>query len=1347
MRVAARAIAIAGSILCFAVYAAPFTPGNLVIYRIGDGTATLTANGNAVFLDEYTASGGHVQSIAMPTTASGGDSPLAASGTATTDGHLTRSADGTCLAVPGYGRVVPTPGSFGNLVSGTTDGSHAIPRVVGYVTSAGTVSVTTALTDAAVADNFRGAATVDCSSFWVSGGTGTEGGLRYALRGATTSTDLSNSSTTALPFRVAQIFGGQLYVSTANASPNNTAARGVSQVGAGLPTSASQTITKLPGFSNTNSTSPYGYFFADLDGTVPGVDTLYVADDGAAAVTKFSLVGGTWVSNGVIGVDADDFRSIVGVVNGTSVTLYAVKGGNRLVTLTDSSGYNGAFSGSFADLATPVAAGANQAFRGVALAPVLSATPVQQTGGTVSPSTAQAVVSGGQVDFTVTPDSGFVAQDAGTCGGSFISDTVFRTAAVTASCIVTFSFARPEPPMFAVTSSAGSNGTISPLGTQNVQEGETAAFTVTPDSGYGADVSGSCGGTLSGTTYTTNPVTAPCTVDATFSPLPFYPVTPSSSAHGTLSPSDAQSVQQGQSISFTVTPDEGYHGAVRGTCPGSWTDSTTYTVNAVSGPCTVQATFATKLVLFVGNSYTFGRADPVMSYNTANVTDLTWAMWLANPTGTNDDEPHPWGGIPGIFKKFVDEAGLDWDVSISARNAATLRGHYLNSNPAGWDLRGNVATQPYTTVVLQDQSDEPLPSGRGANANLAYFDAYVGKLVQWAHVGAAETYTESQLFGSNASCQAQTGASSDACDTVRVISPANVNANPAADIYLYATWARPDMIAPNGTTGPYYTAAEGLEAMTADLQGAYVGAAQQQAGQVKAVSPVGNAFLIAVQQGFAMRDPYAPEADKLDLWYTDFFHPSKYGSYLSALVQFAMMTGIDPMALGDGEQAAADLGIESGDATDLQLIAHLAVVPPAPSIHQLSAGNQSITAQIDAPDTFGLPLTFYRLTCDGQVVQGTGPTLTLSGVTNGVTETCTVAVRNGVGYSNESAPETITPSAVTIVDDFDGNGHSDIAFQNDDGRVNLWLMDGASHTGGGPILGPGTGWSVARIADLDGDGKMDIVWQNADGRIAAWTMNGAAATSTSEIVAAGPWSVAAVADLDTDHKADIVFRNTDGSYAAYLMNGTSVTSGTTILPAGTGWTLAGAALNTLVWQHTDGRVAVWRMDGLAINDSREVLGAGTGWTVSLVASDGIFTKIFFHHTDGRVALWDVWGTVISDRAELIGPGTGWNVTGTGDFDGDGHADLLWTNDDGRVAIWLTDGDSILATSEILPGGTGWSVRRVDDLDGDGKSDLVWQHTDGSVAVWLMNGTSMASGVTLLGPGGGWHVQPQPGSVP
>ena len=69
---------------------------------------------------------------------------------------------------------------------------------------------------------------------------------------------------------------------------------------------------------------------------------------------------------------------------------------------------------------------------------------------------------------------------------------------------------------YTVTPSAGSNGAISPNTPQSVLSGETQAFTVTPSSGYTASVGGTCGGSLSSTTYTTSAIAADCTVSATF---------------------------------------------------------------------------------------------------------------------------------------------------------------------------------------------------------------------------------------------------------------------------------------------------------------------------------------------------------------------------------------------------------------------------------------------------------------------------------------------------------------------------------------------------------------------------------------------------------------------------------------------------------------------------------------------------------------------------------------------------------------------------------------------------------------------------------------------------------------
>jgi hypothetical protein len=366
-------------------------------------------------------------------------------------------------------------------------------------------------------------------------------------------------------------------------------------------------------------------------------------------------------------------------------------------------------------------------------------------------------------------------------------------------------------------------------------------------------------------------------------------------------------------------------------------------------------------VLFVGNSYTFGRVDPVMSYNAANVHDLTTAMWVANPSGSNAFEPHPWGGVAGIFKQFTVQAGLDYDVSLSTRNAASLRGHFLNTNAAGWDLRGNIGSQTFNKVVLQEQSDEALPQQPGLASNPAWFTNYVNKTEEFVHQGTAHSYRERDFFpgattaAQTAACQAATGASATACNTVRNI-PANANASAASQVYLYQTWARPNLVdgafvtttdpvtgAVTRTTTPATTFYRDLETMTEDLRAAYANAATfagaDGSGGIAGVAPVGQAFMRAVAQGLATRNMWGPDATTdglIDLWFDDGTHASKYGSYLSALTLFGTMTGLNPMSLGANEIAAFDLGISPADALILQRVAseQLGMVPE-PSTYAL----------------------------------------------------------------------------------------------------------------------------------------------------------------------------------------------------------------------------------------------------------------------------------------------------------------------------------------------------------------------------------------------------------------------------
>ena len=198
--------------------------------------------------------------------------------------------------------------------------------------------------------------------------------IRYTILGTAGTSTLISS--TVANNRQVNIFAGQLYTSDQSGS-----AYRLYTVGSGTPTTGLQTITNLPGFPISTG-SPYAFFFADLDGTVPGVDTLYVADD-AIGIQKYSLVSDSWTLNGVVGVDADDYRGLTGAVSGTTVRLYATRkgsfdadGGGELVSLVDDTGYNGTITAVPTLLAT---AATNMAFRGVAIAPTDNLPTVSST--------------------------------------------------------------------------------------------------------------------------------------------------------------------------------------------------------------------------------------------------------------------------------------------------------------------------------------------------------------------------------------------------------------------------------------------------------------------------------------------------------------------------------------------------------------------------------------------------------------------------------------------------------------------------------------------------------------------------------------------------------------------------------------------------------------------------------------------------------------------------------------------------------------------------------------------------------------------------------------------------------
>ena len=134
-----------------------FQDSNLVVLRVGNGTTTLAASGNQIFLDEYTPSGNLVQSVEMPAS---GDNKLILSGTDAYCGYLTRSADEKYLLLAGFNA---EPGGESDL-----DASDAasVNRTVAGVEAQVNIDLTTQLTD--VSKTPRAVAFTDGTKLWIS---------------------------------------------------------------------------------------------------------------------------------------------------------------------------------------------------------------------------------------------------------------------------------------------------------------------------------------------------------------------------------------------------------------------------------------------------------------------------------------------------------------------------------------------------------------------------------------------------------------------------------------------------------------------------------------------------------------------------------------------------------------------------------------------------------------------------------------------------------------------------------------------------------------------------------------------------------------------------------------------------------------------------------------------------------------------------------------------------------------------------------------------------------------------------------------------------------------------------
>jgi hypothetical protein len=119
-------------------------------------------------------------------------------------------------------------------------------------------------------------------------------------------------------------------------------------------------------------------------------------------------------------------------------------------------------------------------------------------------------------------------------------------------------------------------------------------------------------------------------------------------------------------------------------------------------------------------------------------------------------------------------------------------------------------------------------------------------------------------------------------------------------------------------------------------------------------------------------------------------------------------------------------------------------------------------------------------------------------------------------------------------------------------------------------------------------------------------------------------------------------------------------------------------------------------------------------------------------------------------AALQDPGAGRQLVGSGDFDGNGTADLVyWDSSTGGVVVYYYDGATYTGSAS-LQAQPGWKVVAVADVNGNGTPDLIWQNISDSqynanaVSVNYYGGTGGATlegwaWMNQAGEPAGWNV--------
>lgn len=188
--------------------------------------------------------------------------------------------------------------------------------------------------------------------------------------------------------------------------------------------------------------------------------------------------------------------------------------------------------------------------------------------------------------------------------------------------------------------------------------------------------------------------------------------------------------------------------------------------------------------------------------------------------------------------------------------------------------------------------------------------------------------------------------------------------------------------------------------------------------------------------------------------------------------------------------------------------------------------------------------------------------------------------------------------------------------------------------------------------------------------------------------------------------------------------------------------LDGDGLSDLLWARDSGALALSRMaPSLMVQPALDMAAAGDLAAEEWVRATGDFdgdgaAEVLVQDAGSQaLAIWSLSASGQPDVLELgLAPAAGQELAGSRDYDGDARDDLLLQGADGSLSVWLLDSGGV-RTVATLAAAAGGEVLASGDFDGDGRADVARRDIGGGVELLLLgNGLDAPSAMAGLASG-------------